>query len=198
VRSPSARPVRKLGALDVSDTGLGIAPEYLDKVFRFVLAGRYQHARASLVMAWVSAVNLWRPVGRAPGGDGAGGRSEGIDKGVPLPSGCRCIWRRMKPRLVQSQPSTARLHDLRVAPGDDSLDVLESHTMLLETRGGVGQRGFFERRRVAAAEDQSNTFDLIISDIGMPKMDGHQLIRRCARYPSCAGLPRLALDRLRW
>ena len=178
--------------LDVSDTGLGIAPEYLDKVFDLFGQADTQHARIHRDGLGIG-LSLVRQLAAAHGGD-VQVRSEGIDKGSAFTVWLPLYLEEDEAPAVQSPAKpTGRLHDLRVLLVDDSLDVLEVMTMLLETEEALVS-GFSEAQAVlAAAEDQSNTFDLIISDIGMPKMDGHQLIKALRALPSCAGLPAIAL-----
>lgn len=86
-----------------------------------------------------------------------------------------------------------RLRGLRVLLVDDSLEVLEVMTMLLETEEALVSAYSDATQALARAQDQQATFDLIISDIGMPKMDGYKLIAGLRQLPACASLPAIAL-----
>jgi PAS domain S-box-containing protein len=96
---------------------------------------------------------------------------------LPLPSGE--LRSEMLPsnafafRESQSQPS---LEGLRILIVDDETDALDLITVELAQHGA-------KVTGVTSAEDalealEQNHFDVLISDIGMPKMDGYELIRR--------------------
>ncbi|WP_394241223.1 chemotaxis protein CheB [Halopseudomonas laoshanensis] len=178
--------------LDVSDTGEGIAPEYLDKVFDLFGQADTQHVRIHRDGLGIG-LSLVRQLVEAHGGD-VQVRSDGIDKGSAF-----TVWLPLyleqdeqTEDLRRSVP-TGRLHDLRVLLVDDSLEVLEVMTMLLETEEALVTSFSSAPEALAAAQAQEQVFDLIISDIGMPTMDGHQLIAALRQLPAFAQLPAIAL-----
>ena len=79
----------------------------------------------------------------------------------------------------------------RVLLVDDTPDMLETFGFLLEHDGARVRpaNSGAEALRLAETED----FDLVISDVGMPGMDGYQLIAELRRRPRTAGLPAIAL-----
>ena len=84
----------------------------------------------------------------------------------------------------EQKARAARKHVLVV---DDSLTVREVERRLLETRG----------YDVVVAVDgmdgwnalQGGTFDLVVTDVDMPRLDGIELVRRIRGVPRLAGLP---------
>ena len=62
---------------------------------------------------------------------------------------------------------------------------------LLEMDGARVQTASGGREALALASKSS--FDLVISDISMPEMDGYQLIQNLRRMPQMANVPALAL-----
>jgi len=91
---------------------------------------------------------------------------------------------------VAARPGRA-IAGSRVLLVDDTPDMLETFGYLLEHEGAqvtLASSGA-EALRLAESED----FDLMISDVGMPVMDGYQLIAELRKRPRTAGLPAIAL-----
>jgi two-component system CheB/CheR fusion protein len=83
------------------------------------------------------------------------------------------------------------LAGMRVLLVDDTPDMLETFSYLLEARGvQVTPAGSGAEALSASANGE---FDLLISDIGMPQMDGYELIARLRRQPRTKALPAIAL-----
>ncbi len=81
---------------------------------------------------------------------------------------------------------------LRLLLVDDSLDTLDAFRTLLELEGAevvVADNGTAALRLATTSR-----FDLILSDIGMPGMDGYELIARLRAHPSSAAIPAFALS----
>jgi len=51
----------------------------------------------------------------------------------------------------------------------------------------------FDHPSKALAVAQSHRFDVVISDIGLPGMDGHEFLAALRKLPGCAALPAIAL-----
>lgn len=94
-------------------------------------------------------------------------------------------------------PRAAPDSDLGLPPGarvlvvDDSPDLLETLAWLLKAQGAavtVAYNGREGLRAVAKSE-----FDLVISDIGMPQMDGYQFVAALRAQPQTATVPVVAL-----
>ncbi len=80
---------------------------------------------------------------------------------------------------------------LKVLLVDDSLEALEAFRTLLELEGAHVQAEATAKQALAAAT--SNDFDLILSDIGMPEMDGYELIEALRKLPRMVAVPAIAL-----
>ena len=74
---------------------------------------------------------------------------------------------------------------------DDTPDMLETFGYLLEHEGArvTPASSGAEALELAETED----FDLVISDVGMPGMDGYQMMAEMRKRPRTAGLPAIAL-----
>ena len=95
---------------------------------------------------------------------------------------------------VQTRPSSRRrLDGVRVLVVDDDGDALSMVRELLEAAGANVTTALSADEALAVIERQPP--DLLLSDIGMPAMDGFELIRRirAAAAPRFAHLPAAAL-----
>jgi two-component system CheB/CheR fusion protein len=79
----------------------------------------------------------------------------------------------------------------RVLLVDDTPDMLETLGYLLEHIGARVTPASSGAEALAATE--SGDFDLVISDIGMPGMDGYQMLAELRKRPRTAGLRAIAL-----
>jgi PAS domain S-box-containing protein len=186
----------------VSDTGQGIAPDFLPHVFdRFRQADQKtsrQHGGMGLGLAIVRhLVELHGGTVRAT--------SEGEGKGatftVMLPitpvyqvdsSGGR-VHPAARDLLPGGNDCTDRLDGLRILVVDDEADTRDLLKQGLEYCGA-------KVKTVGSAADavdalSTNLPDILISDIGMPGVDGYELIRQVRRLPGNQGgkIPAIAL-----
>jgi len=74
---------------------------------------------------------------------------------------------------------------------DDSKETTEMLCRLLEMEGAFVWTARSGEEALALANGKS--FDLIISDISMPEMDGYELLQQLRKLPSMAAVPALAL-----
>jgi two-component system CheB/CheR fusion protein len=176
--------------LEVIDDGPGIPPDQLDKIFGlFEQAGgsHAEHHRKGLGIG----LALVRQLTEAHGG-AVEVASEGAGKG--------CSFTVTLPLSIHSAEEVAeactadesgRLSGIKILLVDDSPEVLETMTMLLE----------MEDARVSAFADplkaldasMDATYDVIVSDIGMPKMNGNELMRALRKVPNHRDTPSIAL-----
>lgn len=85
-----------------------------------------------------------------------------------------------------------RLENIRILVVDDEPDARALLARILQERGAVATCA--HNAQVALESMQSHTFDLLLSDIGMPEMDGYSLIRRVRTLSSpMNSIPAIAL-----
>jgi PAS domain S-box-containing protein len=186
--------------ITISDTGQGIDPEFLLHVFdRFRQSdssSTRRHGGLGLGLAIVrQLVELHGGTVTAESpGEGAGTTFKVT---LPLMSVHHELSdvRRTRP-LIESHILTDRqpsLNDLRVLVVDDEPDARELVTAVLTGRGAevvaVGSAG------EALAEMERGRFDVLVSDIGMPEIDGYALINKVRQLPKERGgrIPAAAL-----
>src|SRR5690606_33671139 len=83
------------------------------------------------------------------------------------------------------------LDGMRIVLVDDSLDLLTSFGALLSLEGATVDT--FANAEEALQRLLEGNSDLLISDLGMPGMDGYQLILEVRKHPHLAALPAIAL-----
>jgi PAS domain S-box-containing protein len=169
----------------VRDDGEGIAPEFLSQIFsRFKQADSTtarRHGGLGLGLAIVKQLI------ELQGGE-IEATSEGLGRGstfkVTLPlheSSLAAVdaestgtWRRLDPdRMLQG-----RLEGLRVLAVEDQTEMLESLRQMLEDQGARVTPVHSGLEALEALRARPQDYDALVSDIGMPGMDGYELIRR--------------------
>ena len=174
--------------LVVADTGQGIAPQFLPQVFEMF---RQEDASSS----------------RRQGGMGIGlalvrqltelheGRvqadSAGVDCGARFTVWIPLYRPGSEELRSESVSVSGALRSKFILVVDDSPESTEMMGKLLQLEGA-----FVEMARSGAeALEISNQkrFDLVISDISMPEMDGYQLLRELRKLPQMADVPAIAL-----
>ncbi|MGE5836997.1 MAG: ATP-binding protein [Acidobacteriota bacterium] len=172
----------------VSDTGIGIAPEFLPHVFerfRQVDAG-IARERGGLGLGLAIA----RQLTEMHGGTidvFSGGTDQGATFRVKIPvmivHPVRQEAPRVHPRGAASgrYPDVPSLLDVRVLAVDDEADALSLVSEVLEAAGA--------RVRTACSADDAFKIldtevpDVVVADLGMPHVDGFQFIDRVRRHP---------------
>jgi PAS domain S-box-containing protein len=172
--------------LAVKDTGAGIASEFLPHVFERFRQGDSSTTRAhgGLGLGLAIVRHLVEAHGGTVSAESAGpGLGSCFHVSLPLFQ-ARARSRssdapRPVPRAAPTLPVVASLDDLRVLIVDDDADTLEVVKQLLEQAGA--------RVRIAASTEEAlealrdSPPDVLVSDIGMPGLDGYELIRRVRR-----------------
>lgn len=181
--------------ISVRDTGKGIHPEFLPYVF-----DRFRQADSSITRSYGGlglGLAIVRHLVELHGGTvqaASAGEGQGATFTVKLPL--------LKAEAVQTQPpncsasqatDTAPLKDLSILLVDDEADMRDFLTILLQQHGA---RVTVADSAGAALEVLAQVVpDVLISDIGMPHMDGYGLMRRIRRLSARQGgqLPAIAL-----
>jgi two-component system, chemotaxis family, CheB/CheR fusion protein len=173
--------------IDVIDNGQGIDPELLPRIYdMFGQAGTALQRNRGGMGIGLALVRQLVELHH--------GRIEVASEGVGL--GTRCsIWLPLSaPCAGDGETSSASpaLEDLRILVVDDARETVNSFQLLLELEGATVYPAFSGAEALAIA--QAQPVDVLLSDIGMPEMDGHQLIRALRSLPQYATLPAIALS----
>ena len=192
-RSGSAITVRTLrdgedALLEVVDGGRGISAAFLPHVFEM-----FKQADA--------------PTTRGEGGLGIGlalvknlaelhgGRVDVLSEGEGRGATFR-VWLPMHRRtdfapLSDAADGKSPLAGVRVLLVDDTADTLETFGYLLGHEGATVTTASSGEQALALID--SMEFDLVISDVGMPHMDGYEMMTQLRTRPALATLPAIAL-----
>lgn len=174
--------------VQVADTGRGIAPDFLPRIFDMFSQGQTGAAREHGGLG--IGLSLVKQLVKMHGGT-IEAKSDGVGRGatfdVRLPE--------IAPSLAAGQPRLevdgSVLKGLRVLLVDDSGDTLDAFRTLLEMEGAKVRAELSAKAALAAAAETS--FDLILSDIGMPGMSGYELIAELRKLSHTAATPAIAL-----
>jgi len=184
--------------LHVIDTGAGIAPHHLPHIFeRFTqvdCSTTRSHSGLGLGLAIV------RHLVEAHGGT-VDAQSAGLGQGsifsVSLPI-CAVNTAREEEEEVQAEEESSRastvtsLTGARVLVVDDEADAVELLRVILEEAGAAVVQARSAREALAAL-DSAGPFTVVLSDIGMPDMDGYAFMRHIRSRDSGADVPAIAL-----
>ena len=185
--------------LAITDTGQGIGPEFLPHVFdRFRQSDSSSTRRHGGLGLGLSIV---RQLVELHGGSVTAlsrGPGQGTTFKVVLPlmsvhhlPGGADLTDLIRPKLPA--PSQLSLKDIRVLVVDDEPDARELITAVLAGRGA--EVVAVDSSANALAELARQPFDVLVSDVGMPKMDGYALIEKVRQLPAERGgkIPAAAL-----
>ena len=177
------------GRVHVEDEGAGIPREFLPHIFeRFRQADMgttRMHGGLGIGLALVKSFVEAHGGSVAVENDGVG---RGARFTVLLPAA-------HAPNLEKAQPASAPKpraeESRRILAIEDSPDTLEMLRVVFETHG-------YQATMCASAEEalnvaESGHFDIIVSDIGLPHIDGYELIGRLRQIAHLREVPALAL-----
>jgi len=177
--------------LDVCDTGQGIAPGSLGKVFE--MFGQPNSVTTRSKGGLGIGLALVRELVALHGGR-VDAMSDGIGKGACF-SVCLPLLQQGSMEALDDQASEgAGIAGLRILVVDDVEDAVMVIKALLDMHGACVRTATSAREALAllAAEPA----DLLISDISMPEMDGYALLRAVHAMPQYAQLPAVAVTGL--
>jgi len=185
--------------LSIEDTGPGIAAEDLASIFQHPTpadaSGSRSHGGLDL------GLSIARHLVEAHGGT-VSANSAGLGKGatltVSLPvRATAAVDAPDAEPAVRGSPASDRaqgedgLLGYSVLLVDDDPDSLELHQVLLQNAGATVTPTSAARQALALVD--SARFDALVSDIGMPEMDGYALVRALRAKHDASALPAIAL-----
>ena len=176
--------------MSFADQGVGITPEFLPRVFeRFLQAdGSKTRAHGGLGLG-LSLVKSFTEAHHGTVEAQSGGPGQGSRFTIRLP-------RRKRTGLTGplEMPAAGPLtkpegaHILVVEDDEDTLELLQS------TFSSKGYRvTTCQSAQEALAIAPANSIDLILSDIGMPQMDGFEMMKELRQLPNMSEVPAIAL-----
>jgi signal transduction histidine kinase/ActR/RegA family two-component response regulator len=176
--------------ITVSDTGEGIAPEFLPQLFqRFTQAdGSFTRAHSGLGLGLAISRHLVEAHGGSIHAVSPGkGRGTTVSVSLPLMTvqdvGAEAAPRAHRPPHLASAPdlTLADLTGIRVLLVDDEADA----RAMVETALSIAGATVSVASSAQTALDALDTrpFDVVVLDIGMPHVDGLELLRRIRQRP---------------
>jgi PAS domain S-box-containing protein len=182
--------------LRVSDSGIGIAPDLLPHVFERFRQGTSSASRAHGGLG--IGLALVRHLAELHGGT-ASAASDGEGRGavftVRIPTlGARALAEQPPPAAVEGTVSSARagvLNELSILVVDDDADARDLIATTLRYAGA--QVVPAASLRDALDLLQTNTPDVVVSDIAMPNGTGYDLVRQVRAIARLARIPAIAL-----
>jgi signal transduction histidine kinase/ActR/RegA family two-component response regulator len=178
----AAREEGERAVLRVRDDGIGIAPQLQRRVFDlFVQADNsLDRSQGGLGLG----LTLVRRVVEMHGGS-VGVHSEGKDRGAEFKVSLPLL--KATPVASQAQPAQAlALRRYRILVADDNVDLAESLAMVLQLSGHEVCQAYTGAEAIAASDRLHP--DILVLDIGLPDLSGHEVARRLRGGPAAAAL----------
>jgi two-component system CheB/CheR fusion protein len=158
--------------LEVTDTGAGIAPEYLPRVFELFSQGAAGDTVGPRRAGLGIGLALVRELVQAHGG-----RVQATSPGPGL-GATFSVWLPRAARTPETKAvrSSSLLQQRRILMVDDEADSLATFAMLLQLEGASVDTTTSPKEALKMLE--TGDYDLLLSDIGMPEMSGIEFLQR--------------------
>ena len=182
ITTSSSNPEPQLLAIAVHDTGIGIEPEIMNRIFDPFEQGERAFQRRYGGLGLGLAIS--KSLAQAHGGTLIA-RSEGRDRGSTFTLTMRTV--AAPTRIVKLTEPAPESRPLRILLVDDHQDTCTALERLLVRRGHLVAAAHNVRSAMETAA--GNSFDLLISDIALPDGTGTELmtyLRAISRIPGIA------------
>jgi signal transduction histidine kinase/ActR/RegA family two-component response regulator len=176
----------------VRDTGMGIPPEMLPHVFELFTQGEWSsdHSQGGMGIGLALVRRLVELHGGTISAHSAG-LGEGAEFVVRLPAIAAPAGSRGQPDAAPNPPNGVAAAGLRILIVDDNVDAAESLGMLLVAEGHQPRVAHDGPSALKAAQEFRP--DVVVLDIGLPRMDGYEVARRLRAQPEMAEALLIAL-----
>lgn len=178
--------------IQVQDTGQGITADFLPFVF-----DRFRQAESATTRKFGGlglGLAIVRHLTEIHGGTvsvTSPGENQGAIFSVKLPLMNTPTSKTAADNSREISVQLDRFRSLRVLVVDDEIDSREILTLILEQEGATVTPVASAQQALSKLSD--TTFDLIISDIGMPEVDGYTLMSQIRALPQGKPIPAIAL-----
>jgi len=173
--------------LRVADTGSGIVPSLMPHIFEMFQQSRDPSTRRGGLGIGLALV---REIANLHGG-AVRAESEGEGRGatftVTLPT-----HRTLIDTNAADAPVADSFHDLHILMVDDDEETVETFKLLLESEGAVVHTATSGEQALSMLD--GNVPDIVLSDIGMPGMDGFAFVEKLREAPAMKSVICIALS----
>ena len=165
--------------ITVRDTGVGISRAMLPHVFEMFTQGEQAHSRTlgGLGIGLTLVKRLVEMHGGTVAADSAG-QNMGSTFVIRLPT---LVDSSQRPQSKAEDPARMSPPSLRILVVDDNRDAADSLAMLLRTSGNDIRTAYDGAEAVQLANDFEP--EVVLLDIGLPNMDGHEVAQRIRQEP---------------
>ncbi len=174
--------------LAVCDTGQGIAPEFVPHLFEIFRQADASSSRRHGGMG--IGLALVKQLAELHGGH-VQAESPGVGRGATFTVWIPLYLEEAGASLSEDPVTVGALNAKSILVVDDSRETAEMLTALLTTEGAQVLSAGSGEDALRLVRDHH--FDLVISDISMPEMDGYQLLQEIRALSSAKNVPALAL-----
>ncbi|MGK7951134.1 MAG: PAS domain S-box protein [Xenococcaceae cyanobacterium] len=184
--------VENQALMKIRDTGQGIASDFLPYVFdRFRQAENVTTRKFGGLGLGLAIVRHLTEIHGGSVSVTSPGEGQGATFSVKLPLMNTPNTDRGNNNSSLEAVKPDRFNNLRVLVIEDEIDSRDILTLVLEQEGATVTP--VKSASEALAAIKNSTFDLIVSDIGMPQIDGYTLMKQIRALPQGKNIPAIAL-----